>query len=123
MGRPLTHQWRASITSQNQSQTFKTVTVYNSDCRDPICTTNLLRLQHQLKISMNRIFYLENRLQLFTGPGTTTGGGGSLVLGGGGGGSGAGGSVGSGSSGGSLTGRKSNSCWPASVGAVEGGIR
>lgn len=112
MGRPFTHPWRASITSsQNQPQTYKTVTVYNSDCRDPICTTNLLRLQHQLRISMSRIYYLENRMQLFTGGGGSTGGsGGSSIASGGGGGGGGG------------TGRKSNSCWPTGVGAVEGGI-
>ncbi|OXA60817.1 Glutamate receptor ionotropic, NMDA 2B [Folsomia candida] len=108
MGRPFTHPWRASITSsQNQTQNFKTVTIYNSDCRDPICTTNLLRLQHQLKISMNRIYYLENRLQLFTGAYSGSSAGSA-----------------SGSAVGSL-GRKTNSCWPAGgVGgaAVEGGV-
>ena len=44
------------------------VELHPTDCKDPVCATNLLRTQHHLKLTELRCRQLENRLRLILDP-------------------------------------------------------
>lgn len=49
-------------------RTGRSLELHPSECKDPICTTNLLRTQHHLKMSNLRCQQLQNRLRLISDP-------------------------------------------------------